>query len=380
MPPHPNSKRRKGRKARAGPILQRAMNDAWRTVLRDAVRTAREGAQAEAKRDLDSLLNTLRSKAVADRHCGICDQDVVGPSLQKLSASIPGGSESSATPPGGITNAMSRLADLNKFRDADNAGEIRQLWRQAEAAKLRQVSLKDRLADLKSALADSNQDSIRRSKASYGEVVEKQAAVRKAIEEETKKAEEKDQNIQRIKKKLEAFGDSDLRVGQRRAKMLHDAAEVFGAAVERYKAELRARVEATGTKLFLSMTTERRDYAGLAINESYGLNIKHKDGRTEEARSAGAEHVVALALMGALQRNAPLRGPIVMDSPFGRLDEEHTDNVIKALPDMAEQVVLLVYEAEVGKAQMRKLLGPHLLREYQLDRVSARRTNVREVK
>jgi DNA sulfur modification protein DndD len=128
------------------------------------------------------------------------------------------------------------------------------------------------------------------------------------------------------------------------------------------------------------MTTEKRDYAALVINDSYGLSIKHKDGRLEEARSAGAEHVVALALMGALQNNAPLRGPIVMDSPFGRLDAGHTDNVIGSLPAMAKQVILLVHEAEVGKSQVRKILGEKLVCEYELERVSARRTNVREVR
>jgi DNA sulfur modification protein DndD len=128
------------------------------------------------------------------------------------------------------------------------------------------------------------------------------------------------------------------------------------------------------------MTTEREDYAGLTINEAYGLTIRHRDGRSEEARSAGAEHVVALALMGALQNNAPLRGPIVMDSPFGRLDECHTANVIRALPDMAGQVILLVYEAEAKRELIRPLLGSRLAKEYVLERVNARRTNVREVK
>ncbi len=69
-----------------------------------------------------------------------------------------------------------------------------------------------------------------------------------------------------------------------------------------------------------------------------------------------------------------------MDSPFGRLDENHSANVISALPRMADQVVLLVYEAEVGRARMREILGPRLLKEYQLERLSARRTNVREVR
>jgi DNA sulfur modification protein DndD len=128
------------------------------------------------------------------------------------------------------------------------------------------------------------------------------------------------------------------------------------------------------------MTTEKQDYAGLTINESYGLTIRHRDGRAEEARSAGAEHIVALALMGALQHNAALRGPIVMDTPFARLDDRHTSNVIQTLPQMAEQVILLVYEAEVGKSRARELLGSRLIREYELERVSSRRTNIREIR
>jgi DNA sulfur modification protein DndD len=275
---------------------------------------------------------------------------------------------------------MSRLADLNKFTESDNTGEVRLIWRRLRDLELEQVTLKDRISDLNASLADSDQETLRRSKSSYAEVLEKLSVVKRAIEEESKKTEEKDQNIQRLKKKLESSGTSDLRATQLRAKMLRDASEVFGAAVERYKANLRARVEETSSRLFLSMTTEKQDYSGLTINESYGLTIRHRDGRAEEARSAGAEHVVALALMGALQNNAPLRGPIVMDSPFGRLDESHTANVIRTLPQMAEQVVLLVYEAEVGKAKMRDVLKDRLVREYQLERVSARRTNVREIK
>ena len=52
-----------------------------------------------------------------------------------------------------------------------------------------------------------------------------------------------------------------------------------------------------------------------------GVQLFSSGRRPEEARSAEAEHVVALALMGALQNNSPLRGLIVVDSPFGRLDE-----------------------------------------------------------
>ena len=360
--------------------LQKAMADGWRSLLRDPLRIAREAAQVDVQTEVDHFLMSLRAKAAERGHCDTCDQDVQSPQAARLKATLPHGFEKVGNPANVVSAAMSRLADLNKFHESDNQGEVRQLWKRVRELELERVSLRDRISDLAAALADSDPDTLRRTRASYSEVIEKASVVKRAIDDETLKAVEMDQNIQRLKRKLESSGTSDLKAGQLRAKILRDASEVFGAAVERYKSDLRTRVEATASRLFLSMTTEKQDFVGLTINEGYGLTIRHRDGRAEEARSAGAEHIVALALMGALQQNAPLRGPIVMDSPFGRLDEKHTANVIQALPEMAEQVVLLVYEAEVGKAQMRSTLGSNLAREYELERVSSRRTNVREIK
>ena len=69
-----------------------------------------------------------------------------------------------------------------------------------------------------------------------------------------------------------------------------------------------------------------------------------------------------------------------MDSPFGRLDEGHTKNGVAALPTMAQQVVLLVHEAELRRNNVREVLGSRLLREYQLAKVSARRTRIEPVR
>src|SRR5205085_5690970 len=103
------------------------------------------------------------------------------------------------------------------------------------------------------------------------------------------------------------------------------------------------------------------------INDNYGLTIVHKDGELIPVRSAGAEHVVALSLVAALQNNAPLRGPIVIDSPFGRLDGGHRARIVQALPDMADQVVLLVYEEEMPPARAREALKGRLRAEWSLE-------------
>jgi DNA sulfur modification protein DndD len=139
--------------------------------------------------------------------------------------------------------------------------------------------------------------------------------------------------------------------------------------------KLRGRVEAAASSLFRKLTTES-EYAGLKINENYGLKIVHKDGGVIPVRSAGAEHIVALSLMGALQQNAPLQGPIIMDSPFGRLDHSHTTKVVSSLPEMADQVMLLVYESEMEPKVARQHLQGDLKREYQIARRSARHSTI----
>ena len=173
------------------------------------------------------------------------------------------------------------------------------------------------------------------------------------------------------------MGEADVEgIGQKR-QLCTDLYDIFDRAVARYRDLLREKVEADATSLFLKLTTEK-DYQGLQINENYGLTILHRDGSEIPVRSAGAEHVVALSLVGALQKNAPLQGPIFIDSPFGRLDTEHTEKVVAALPTMTDQVCLLVYEEELRPSLARELLEGRLRAEYTLSRVSARHTQLKE--
>lgn len=363
----------KDRKDRLATEIRTAMSEAWRTLLKEPIRRARAEAEAALEAELQQLRRSLRRSALESGECEICLQPV-GPEARALLERSDGGATTAPPDQGKVSHR-----DLAGLVEIDNSGEIRQLVRQHEDAAVEEKTARDRAADLDAALKDADPGSIRSTQADYSDVQEQIGFAKQAIEEEGKKVVQQDANIERLRLKLKQTSPGDLAAIERRIEILRATEDVFHRSIEAYKADLRTRVEASATELFLAMTTERTDYAGLRINEDYGLAIIHRDGQPEEARSAGAEHVVALALMGALQKNAPLRGPIVMDSPFGRLDEKHTSNVVQALHRMAEQVVLLVYESEVGRDRARRLLGGRLKAEYELERVSSRRTNIRKV-
>jgi DNA sulfur modification protein DndD len=360
------------RKARLAGEIRNSMRQAWRTLLKEPIQKAVEEAQKALEAELENLRASLRQAALDNGECEICFQPISSVARDKMI------SATANTPAVAASGALKRR-ELAGLQVSDNSGEVRQLIRRHQEAAVEEKTARDEAADDDAMLKDADPGSIRSTQASYHEVSEQIGFARQAIEAEAAKIALQDANIERLRQKLKQTSPGDLEAIERKIELLRSAEDVFQRSIDAYKSDLRERVEASATDLFRAMTTEKGDYAGLRINEDYGLAIIHQDGQAEEARSAGAEHVVALALMGALQKNAPLRGPIVMDSPFGRLDEEHTSNVVGALDKMAEQVVLLVYESEVGRERVRRLLGGRLQAEYELERVNSRRTNIRKV-
>ena len=65
-----------------------------------------------------------------------------------------------------------------------------------------------------------------------------------------------------------------------------------------------------------------------------------------------------------------------MDSPFGRLDPTHKKNIIKALPLMADQIILLAYTDEIDSQTARGVLGLTLKKEYRLHKYNSFHTEI----
>lgn len=149
-------------------------------------------------------------------------------------------------------------------------------------------------------------------------------------------------------------------------------------SVTSFREQLRVQVEAEASDIFRAITTEP-DYAGLRINERYGLTIVDRDGREIRERSAGAEQIVALALIGGLNRCATREGPVVMDTPFGRLDTRHRENVLRFVPTLGTQVVLLVQSGELDRDRDLRHLDGVVGREYVLMRDGPTRSHVEAV-
>lgn len=153
---------------------------------------------------------------------------------------------------------------------------------------------------------------------------------------------------------------------------------IFRRGVDLLRDRLRASVERYATKAFLKLTTDPT-FKKLEINDVYGLSIVDGHGRNVPQKSAGAEQVVALALIDGLNRTAQRAGPILMDTPLGRLDPRHRHNVLQYMPTMASQVALLVHEGEVAKDDGLASVASRVGARYEIQRVTSSKSRIRRL-
>lgn len=367
-------------------LIADEMSNAWKPLVAsrsiDLIESLRrrEGSLQLRKMRHDVLHHTTGPDGTRE-HCPTCFQPLSERAVAQMAAAAEGETVKKEELEAELREIQRRLEALEEAVRATSGASLRILWHQLRALQRSRFSKKDQASELDRRLkdADADQGALRRAQSELEQTVKKIGIAEEGIEAQKRLLAENDGNLARVRTRLEKVGGSDVESARQRLDLCEALHALFDDAVDAYRDRLREQVEADAIELFLRLTTEP-EYTGLSINESYGLTILHRDGAEIPVRSAGAEHVVALSLLGALQRNAPLQGPIFIDSPFGRLDTQHTKNVVSALPMMTKQVCLLVYDEELRPMLARELLRNQLRAEYRMRRVSARHTELEEVR
>ena len=367
--------------------------DAWKGLVGSRVSTVLTGVQEQvkifedkentqkvAKRFLDDM-----KAAVLEKHCQLCDQDIDNSMITKMEDRI----REAESEYGGLTpeealqlrNLQNRRATLETMQFSSSKDKLEVLEQQLSTVKVEISDDERKLKTIKEEL--ERHGDIEDLDTGIQERVKELSQVLKKIEnlEEGKRAENDKitsarSTLTTLNAKLDRTATgSDMVRARRRVELCEMIHGIFEEGISAYRDKLKGDVQKDATDLFVKISNDP-DYEKLVINENYGLFMVHKTGETVPLRSAGFEHVVALSLIGALHKNAPLRGPVIMDSPFGRLDPTHKENITKALPSLSEQIVLLAYTHEIDEQGARATLGASLKKEYRLTRQTSFHTRI----
>lgn len=332
--------------------------------------------QKHSTHESTTRLISYIQRIVETHHCECCDQDVDEAHVSALKKRL----EEEPGEFGGLSPEETERMRILQIRQASL--ESMQNTTDAQVLKVYEDQLADLLVqidDAKGQLKDLRDEISRYGNVRDLTVAAKENAqslakcyskidnLKEGIQATKDKIKEADIALASLEEKVRKAGtsDADLNLAVKKVEICAALHQLFTDGIAAYRDKLKTEVERDATELFCNISSDP-DYIALKINDNYGLSIQHRSGEIIPFRSAGFEHIVALSLIGALHKNAPLSGPIIMDSPFGRLDPTHKKNITRALPLMSDQIILLAYTDEIDGQTARQVLGRALKKEYRL--------------
>ena len=104
---------------------------------------------------------------------------------------------------------------------------------------------------------------------------------------------------------------------------------------------------------------------------SFSLSLYDFNGKPvpKHRLSAGEKQLLAIAFLWGLAKVSGHRLPVAIDTPLGRLDSSHRNNLVERyFPSASHQVILLSTDTEIGKTEIETLRqNEAIAHEYLLD-------------
>lgn len=343
--------------------IRRNQLECQRQELMDSIK--KRSGLAQKVSDLQQLLDT--------RECPTCDQILsderrsqIGEALGKAETELQSIDDSSAA----LQEISGQLDALSKIRGINAKDRLQQAEKDLQGYNVRLTQVENAIEKLRDEIAGYDTAEIARKRVLLSEKIREEGRLQGDI---------KDQNVERKKlvdelavsqKAIEGLTKDRTQRSTVKVSLCSDLERVFSQSIEQLRDKLRKRVEELANDAFRHMTTQK-SYRGLEINDNYGLKIVDASGRHVAVRSAGAEQIVALSLIDGLNRTGRAAGPIIMDTPFGRLDLNHRDNILSYLPSVTSQFVLLVHSGEIRKETDLAIIAERVGAVYEIKEISS---------
>ena len=370
--------------------IQDLLKNAWKDVLSNSVqpiigkikkdRDNQQSAWQESAR-LQARIESLRASLEKNTECETCGQIIPDSLKQPLREKILKAEVEKSEvvfDPAELTELTNRIDNLDLIRSEGECNRIIENLKKITKHKVNLISVDNQLDELEEEISGFDTEEIMRQREKMQRLVEQSARVRNSIKDAEDAVELNLQKQQKLSQLMAKIPGAQNFLSTKRVDCLEQLETVFKDGIIHLRDKLKESVQDYAAQAFVKLTTET-SYSGLQINQSYGLSILDHEGRVLKERSAGAEQIVALALIDGLNKTSNKKAPIIMDTPLGRLDPTHRKNVLQYLPDMSEQVVLLVHEGEIHAKRDTREFAHRIGARYEIKRISATQSRIEKV-
>ena len=151
------------------------------------------------------------------------------------------------------------------------------------------------------------------------------------------------------------------------------AFKAINSVIDEIIASRQSEVEKLASEIFIKLTNAPNLYTGIQLNPEYELQIKTIGNRVrnvwDQEPSAGSSQIIAYSFISALNRFTAREAPVIIDTPIGRLDPIHKENLIRYFHDIGPQVLILYQPSELHDNDIRKMRR-YISSEWELKRDS----------
>jgi len=360
--------------------------DAWKDMLQPRLQTKikeleqlRDSfkAKIERKGELKGYINIYRD--LLDKfECPTCTQKVDENIREMIGAklgTVEGELESISHESEKLAEVTSELSKLTKIRFSGARERIQIIERDLNEINIKIVEIESKIDEIQEKIKGYDTAEVARKRALKEQYLKELGNLSGRIQKVSSDIEENNRKQNQLAALISKDPEAKYTKTSIQVDIISSLEQIFSEGIDILRDELRSKVADLATDAFKQLISEKT-YLRLDINENYGLSIIDRHGRNVPERSAGAEQIIALALIDGLNKTARKTGPIVMDTPLGRLDPKHRKNLLNYIPNMAEQVIMLVHEGEMSKTEILDSLKTRIGAMYEIERISSSQSRI----
>lgn len=365
------------------------VKDAWKDLLEPRLKSKRDelfvqygnvGEAVKQKHGLMAKLETL-DKVINGSECPVChtkpDGKIRDEAISEATA-LRGELANINIDPVAQSEIAARIKEIDKLIGRGVSQIISSLDNEIGRLGIDLTRTENEIEKLRQQIEGYDTTAIARKRNLRDSLIRQEGVSEMNIQETIRKLEEVRKELLMISKALEANPGATGARSTNLVKVCTALEDIFNTSIERLRDALKKRVADKATEAFHQLSTQGL-YKRLDINDNYGLNIIDDTNSKVTVRSAGAEQIVALSLIDGLARTGRSVGPVVMDTPFGRLDTKHRDRILRYLPNTTSQLILLVHDGEINRSVDLQSIADRIGAEYEIQEVNPRYSKIVKV-